>query len=196
MQHGDAERWWRDNHSLSHIVPPGTGVGPEDFNVCVVLRGLIGSGSVLDFGCGVGRLARCFAADRYIGVDVNTHALDYCRKHVPTHTFMRVDAGPLPRAHCVLAYTVLLHIPDAELPSVVERLSVAAPRVLVVEILGRQWRGKPGSTPATFNRELSDYASTFDAVGMPLHRAEHYPYKRYGGVSITAMDFQRASATT
>lgn len=185
----DALAWWRNNESLAHIVPPGTGNGPEGFDICEALHEFVSPHeTVLDFGCGVGRLTRCFAPDRYVGVDVNLSALLRAEEHHPEHHYEYVQ-DELPRADVALAYTVLLHVPDDALDGVITRLARAVRRVLVVEILGRKWRRD--GVPATFNRTLDDYAAAFAGHGMHLLGHKGYPYLRYGGVNITAMDFER-----
>lgn len=189
MKFASALDWWRANKTLAHIVPPGTGDGPEGFLIPDMLLDFTPFGHVLDFGCGTGRLAVYFWPSSYTGVDINPAAIAHCVEAYPERRF--VLAGEvLPHADTALAYTVLLHVPDDELPSTLWRLSSAAPRVLVVEILGRKWRRE--GEPATFNRSRYDYEMAFrDHAGMDLVTALEYPYKRYGGVSITAMDFRR-----
>lgn len=178
--------FWRNNRSLAHITPPGARWA-EGFDPIAVLREEIPSGSVLDFGCGDGRLAEAFPQDRYTGVDVNPHAVAFCRSKWPARRFLLAE-GELPKADVALASVVLLHIPDANIVATGRRLLAAAPRVLVVEILGREWRGGRGH-PACFNRSLEDYEAIFS--GAKLERLVARPYRRYGGVSITFMDFRR-----
>lgn len=187
----DATQWWRDNAGLAHIVPPGTGNGPEAFSVRAALHEFVRPHeTVLDFGCGVGRNTRCFVPERYVGVDVNLSALLQCEAHHPQYRFELAE-DVLPRADVALAYTVLLHVPDDALDVTVARLAHAVRRVIVVEILGRKWRGKPGANPQTFNRELQEYVDTFADHGMDFGELRTWPYARYGGVNITAMEFRR-----
>jgi SAM-dependent methyltransferase len=186
---GTAARWWRENAALEHLTPPGTR-GAEGFDVHAALRDEIPSGTVLDFGCGDGRLAEAFGPERYLGVDINPHAIGYCQGKYRGWRF-ELAAAELPAADCALAYTVLLHVPDGELAATVRRLCAAAPRVLVAEILGRKWRG-PGE-PAVFNRDLDDYLLPFWRAGMALVAMRERPYARYGGVPITFMEFRRGS---
>lgn len=190
MQSVSAAQWWRDNRTLAHIVPPGTGSGPEGFSIADMILHFMPLGVVLDFGCGTGRLAQYFAPSMYIGVDINRVAIAHCVNAYPNRRFEIADEM-LPRADCAFAYTVLLHVPDEELSGTLLRLAAAVSRVLVVEILGRKWR-RDGE-PATFNRTQYDYEIAFREVGMQLTAAREYPYKRYGGVSITALDFRRTS---
>ena len=45
-------------------------------------------GRVLDFGCGVGRLARVIHPENYLGVDSDSASLDLARKWNPEHAFL------------------------------------------------------------------------------------------------------------
>ena len=180
-------QYWRDNTELAHITPPGARFA-EGFDVFAMLRMCIPDGQVLDFGCGDARLAPAFESWRYTGCDVNPAALDAAREDCPRHAF-KADSLVLPFVATVLAYTVLLHVPDDEIGEVVRRLALAARRVLVVEILGREWR-RDGDPPV-FNRYGEDYESLFDAAGMKLAASVDMPYERYGGVNITFLDFRR-----
>ena len=75
-----------------------------------------GTGTVVEFGCGDGRLAEFFDPQKYYGWDINPAAIDAARQGQPRHTF-----GYQPReADIALAYTVLLHVPDPQLPAVVD----------------------------------------------------------------------------
>src|SRR5204863_2500144 len=79
-----------------------------------------GRGRVLDFGCGVGRLARPFAArfDEYVGVDVAEGMVARARElhaDLANCTFAAAaDLAQLPDASFDLVYSnlVLQHLPD------------------------------------------------------------------------------------
>lgn len=156
----------------------------------LALAEAIPAGRVLDFGCGDGRLAEAFEPGRYCGVDINPHAIAACRRNYPGRRFELAETE-LPLADCALAYAVLLHVPDEELAAVIDRLARAVPRVVVVEILGRHWRGT--GLPMVFNRELHEYVAAFAVAEMALQRSIGRPYHRYGGATITFMDFRDGS---
>lgn len=185
-----ATAYWRTPKALGHITPPGDR-WPEGRGFPAWLAGLVGdAAAVIEFGCGVGRLADAFPAERYTGVDVSRHAIRRARKEAWGHRFLVVEDGdPLPRADVLFAHTVLLHVPDDALPGVVARLATAAPRVLVSEIMGRQWR-RPGDPPV-FNRAAEEYERAFEASGMLLAATHRRPYHRYGGVDLTVLEFTR-----
>lgn len=178
------DAYWRQNKELAAITPEGVRF-PEGFDVIETLREMFAGQSVVEFGCGDGRLTAAFDRETYVGVDINPHAILAARRNNPGYTF-HLDAFPRKRA--ALAYTVLLHIPDDAIASVVERLSDCC-RVVVVEIMGRKWR-RPG-LPPVFNREPGEYETMFEHCGMRLGTKFDEPYKRYGGVNITFMSFER-----
>ena len=51
-------------------------------------RPWLGSGPLLDFGCGVGELARHVSPDRYLGVDRDAESLAEARRRHPRHRFL------------------------------------------------------------------------------------------------------------
>lgn len=180
--------YWAQEGALHHITPPGDR-WPEggDFPAWC---GANLRGRVLEFGCGDGRLASGFGPERYIGVDISSHAVARARLHNPDHTFFQVpEDHPLPYADLVLAHTVLLHVPDEDLPGVAATLTAAAPTVLVSEIMGHQWRR--GGDPPVYNRAPEDYEHVFGLFGMKLTQRWEHPYNRYGGVSLTMLQFRR-----
>ncbi|MGP1675907.1 MAG: class I SAM-dependent methyltransferase [Burkholderiales bacterium] len=183
-----ATEFWKNDDGLDYITPKNAR-WCEGFKVHEVLREMTAGESVLDFGCGDGRMTEAFDPDSYVGVDINPHAIRHCRNKFPAYRF-KPSTVDLPSADVALCYTVLLHVPDDEIDRTVERLSAAAKRVLAAEILGRKYR-RPGPLPL-FQRELDDYVTIFAATGMVLHAVTRKPYLRYGGVEISFMDFRRA----
>jgi SAM-dependent methyltransferase len=179
-----AVQFWCENAELKHLTPPGGGA--EGFDVHEVLRGLIPSGTVLSFGCGDGRLAPAFSPERYHGVDINPHAIAQCWR-TSGYGFSLCGDGDLPQADTVLCYTVLLHIDDETIAQTVQRITKAAPRTIVAEILGRRWR-KPGE-PQVFNRELEEYDRLFAVCGRKRVSMKHWPYLRYNGTFISFMEY-------
>lgn len=157
--------YWRSNSDLAHITPPGE-EWPE--------RGLEGilpvicTGRVFEFGCGYGRLASLFSPNRYVGMDINPAALVSAWDRNPQHSFT-TSWTP---AHTVLAYTVLLHIPDDEIKEVVGRMQEYS-RIVIGEVMGRRWR-RPGNPPV-FNRSAGEYA---EMIGRP-YTTQLVEYPRY-----------------
>ncbi|OYT92371.1 MAG: hypothetical protein CFE43_08895 [Burkholderiales bacterium PBB3] len=80
------------------------------------------AGTVLDFGCGPGRLTRHLLREpglRVVGVDVDPACVDWCREHLGAARFM---AGPLhppltletASVDCVLAIAVMQHLREED----------------------------------------------------------------------------------
>lgn len=51
----------------------------------------LSDGRVLDFGCGVGKLAEWIEAERYLGVDPHQESLAMARAHHPDHEFLDLE---------------------------------------------------------------------------------------------------------
>lgn len=145
--------YWRGNSSLLHITPPGERYPERSLKDLP----LVCSGSVFEFGCGDGRLSGFFSPDRYAGADINPHAVNAARLNNPQHSFQVFESW-LP-ADTVLAFTVLLHIPDNEIQSILDNMKQYS-RIVIGEIMDRKWRR--GGNPPVFNRALSEYA---DMIG-------------------------------
>ena len=85
-------------------------------------RGLQEFPTILDWGCGCGRVARHVLPDRpsgsrLIGVDIDEEALQWCREHLPDGEFRRVPSLPpsgLPpqSLDLVYAYSVVTHLDE------------------------------------------------------------------------------------
>ncbi len=173
--------YWRSGAGLANIAPPGK---PEGDDFPAFLTGLVGSQTILEFGCGPGRIAKLFDPARYVGVDICAKAIEMARDRLPHHRFMLLEEGDyLPEAGVTLLHTVLLHVPDEALRPLIERLR--SPRVIVSEILGRQWRR--GGNPGVFNREADDYVTAF--APRRLHARHDRPYPHYRDTNLTALEF-------
>lgn len=172
--------WQREG--LKYITPAGKD-NPEGWDVWSFLRELA-VGSVLEIGCGTGRLCRAFDPGQYVGVDINEDALDIARSRNAGYTFEQY-AGQ--SADTALLYTVLLHVSDEDLPALIE--DIHADRVIVAEVMGRKWR-RPGNPPV-FNREAKEYINAFEAAGFEYAAMHVKPYAHYPGAVITFLVFER-----
>ena len=166
--------FWKEQNGLNHITPGGKWI-PEGYWLPEYLDGLK-SGSVLEFGCGPGRLAGQFEPSGYVGVDISANAITHARERNPAHDFRVTDEterlGPV---DTILCHTVLLHVPDEALDGVLSRFD--AKRVLVNEMLGREWRR--AGTPPVFNRRLDEYVAAFAKAGFRLGSHTERLYEHY-----------------
>ncbi len=168
--------FWHDQ-ALEHVIPKGFGEFPEGFDVHSLLRDLsqeIGYKSVVDFGCGYGRLCESFDPDKYLGVDVSPAVIEEAKKKFGQYQF-----SVLPRevmgAELYLAYTVFLHLSDNELHKTLQHFRCKW--LIVSEILGKEWRRE--GLPPVFNRDLSDYIQILRSHDFVLHKHVKRGYKRY-----------------
>jgi len=178
--------YWKSNKYLYHITPPGD-EWPEGFDVHHVLRKKI-PGEVLDYGCGKGRMVEAFDPKDYIGVDINPSAVEFCRHTYPEYDFYVLS--DLPKVETILAYTVLLHVPDDEIEALISEFAESADRVIIAEILGREWRRE--GDPPVFNRDLVEYTAMFMQNGMYRKHLDEFPYRRYGDVYISVIEYAHA----
>lgn len=129
-------------------------------------------GMVCEVGCGVGRVSALFDPDLYIGADISAEAVGRASAAHPRHSFVEVPWDSLlPAADTYLFYTVLLHIPDAELSAQLGRMAQPA-RVVVYESMSRALRANPLSDGFAFQRDPEEYIHAFRSVGMTLKHLE------------------------
>lgn len=185
MPDASAAEYWRSGAGLAHITPAGKAC-PEGEEFGPFLASLVGEEqSVLEVGCGPGRLAGLFDPTLYYGVDICPEAIRQAKAAVPFHLFRPIDdEAPFPRLGVTLFHTVLLHVPDDALAAMIDRLT--SPRVLVSEILGRHWR-RPGDPPV-FNREEEDYISAF-SPRYRMRRRWDCIYPHYRDTKLSILEF-------
>jgi SAM-dependent methyltransferase len=158
--------YWRANADLQHITPPG-----ERFPEVGLFEALGRAchGSVFEFGCGDGRLSPVFDPHKYVGFDINPAALDAARRANPAYRY----TDEWEPAETFLAHTVLLHVDDTAIVDVIVRARTDYRRIVIGEIMGRQWRR--GGDPPVFNRDVVDYARMVER----LPEIIEVPYPRY-----------------
>lgn len=171
--------WSREG--TRHIIPPGT-VCPEGFDPGKLIADtVVLDRTVVEVGCGVGRLASSFSPDAYVGVDINPGAIDIARRRNPEHSFNTIlPTAFYPFGDVVLFYTVALHIDDETIHSTLERAAIAAGTtgdVVIAEIMDRKWRR--AGNPPVFNRDQTDYAEIMESHGFSLRLAITKPYAHY-----------------
>ncbi len=170
------EFWEKDN--LRNIKPT-TKEFPEGFDPRSVLQ-LMTAGiaftSVIDFGCGYGRLCEAWPVDKYIGVDISDVAIKEAKKRNPKYTFTSYQKPP---ADLYVAYTVFLHLSDEQLRE--ELKGIQSEYFLIAEILGSEWANNGRGNPPTYNRD--DY-SIMKEFGYKLVKEIKKPYVRYVGSRI------------
>lgn len=173
------EFWEKDK--LKNIKPTDKEF-PEGFDPRLVLRKMLRSidyDLIVDLGCGYGRLCEAFSQEKYVGVDISSVALQAAENRNPDYTFVTYDEKP--KADVYLAYTVFLHLSDAQLRQ--ELASIKAEYFIVAEILGSEWGNGGKGDPPTYNRD--DY-SIMEEFGYSLIEEIKLPYKRYVGTKMAS----------
>jgi len=75
----------------------------------------IKAGEVLDYGCGIGLLAKFIPAERYIGLDIDNPSLERARQEFPTHRFLHLSEFlPDKKYDTLISLAVIQYIPDPE----------------------------------------------------------------------------------
>ena len=186
----DCARLWAGGYDgIGVEPPPDPGEYPDGPEILGALPAYFRSGSVLEFGCGYGRLAHLFDAGSYRGVDFSITAIDRARRRLPGYDFRTCGLGePLPAADGVFAYAVLHHIPAAGLPALALRLRAAAPRFVLVERMGDI--PDTGRKFPAWHRTSAEYIDLFRGVGFRAFDVREFPYKAPRGQTITAIDFR------
>lgn len=139
--------------------------------------------SVTDLGCGYGRLCEAFDPATYVGMDLNPNAVvKACQLH-PDYVFFGAIEDPqaLPGGDMLLAYTVFLHMPDNVLAPWLDVIKARYERVLICEILGRDWRKLAGAVPV-FNRDFRDYERML--APFQVASRQRFTYARYAGWNL------------
>ena len=173
----DTTEFWKKEAHL-HIMPNTGQEFPEGWDVRLYLEELCYGKSITEIGCGIGRLSAAFQPEHYVGIDISPGVLEIAK-----------SKNEHPDAEVRLLYTVLLHIDDDCIDGLVENLCKNTERVIVAEIMGRQWR-RPGNPPV-FNREADEYISIFEKCGFELAINTEKVYERYANTNITFLHFKK-----
>lgn len=164
---------------MAHAVIQPVGQHAEGYDVINAIKTLvdkIGYDSVLDFGCGNGRLSIAFDPQRYIGVDINGRAIDAARRENPSYAYLGEISNL--SADLVFCYTSLLHLDDDEILEWVSRLDCN--KLIIAEMMGRDWRRN--GLPPVYNREPGEYVEMIEALTpLRLVRQMKLPHEHYAG---------------
>jgi len=168
-----------ENAGLDYIIPNTGTEFPEGFNLIEVLRQFISPQmSVVEVGCGYGRLCPAFAPDKYQGFDINPAAIAHGQNQFPSYNLNLIKPwGPLPKSDVKLAYCTAFHIPDNELARFLSLISSSSDTVLIAELMDRRWRRE--GNPPIFNREPEEYVTGMLAENFYLTNILKLPYQRY-----------------
>lgn len=152
------------------LAGPGA-VSPEHIRIEQLLTDLLPSlnpiHSVLDVGCGRGRLAALLKdvlpAAKYTGVDIGeaqTQATQAVRPDGAVYTVPIQDFDTKHTFDLILCSEVLMHIPPYEMPEVADRLIRMATKAIVLI----EWTQPIGDVPAAEWNWIHDYRSLFPNI--------------------------------
>ena len=182
----DLVEFWRLDR-LRNIIPPSPqfSAGFDEVGFLKQLFYLLGADSVVEIGCGYGRLAPAFPAEKYLGIDINAEAVETARQKYPSYEFKMVDFDTVyPQADLYVAYTVLLHIDDENVRRMACRLTDACRRLLIVEVLEPRFRNLPSAVP-NFVRSRAQYETIFSRFKLACEIRK--PYAHYPGTDISCL---------
>lgn len=190
---------WQGDDGVRNVMPGAGARGrfPEKpgFDPIEVLREMIQL-PVVEVGCAYGRLTPAFPADQYTGLDINKAAIDLARAECPDYEFHHIDNYDYPPSKSKFIYTVAMHIPDEEYPTLIEAMcSSTGEQIVVAEIMNERLR-KPltirdgvGRSHATFGREQITHENEFLKHGWSLVTYKQFPYPGKG--TFTFADFRK-----
>jgi 2-polyprenyl-3-methyl-5-hydroxy-6-metoxy-1,4-benzoquinol methylase len=174
--YGDEKELWRNN-GIRDVTPSDLDL-PEGWDVRTYLSDIVGENSVIDIGCGYGRLSKEFK--NYTGVDINRDKILKARSDYPDKKFKLIDdVDELSETYdWGLLYTVLIHISDENIKRFVSQCVNHVDNIIVAEIMSRKFRSVSGKVPA-FNRAVEEYVSIFEECGLQVNSITTKPYKKY-----------------
>lgn len=130
------------------------------------------AGRVLDYGCGVGELARSVAPERYLGVDVDPASVASAAARFPRHRFATVDPGGAwldslenARFDTLVLLAVLEHVPEPAslLRRLARHLDPDGRILITAPAPSLEWAHRLGARAGLFSREASEeHASAID----------------------------------
>lgn len=183
----EALEFWRSGRGLQDITPRGV-PWPEGPEFKIKLPDMLFAQDVVEFGCGIGRLAPLFSKRRYLGVDICPQAIEIARRQNHGYEFLPIAPGQkITGGHAIFAHSVMMHVPDEELVATIGQFTQK--RVLVSEVLGKNWRR--GGNPPVFNRDIGDYQDAFGANGYQMMFVRFVPSEHYPGTDLAILEFHR-----
>jgi SAM-dependent methyltransferase len=165
-----AIKQWSGQWGVRNVYPKRHGKWPDSDSI-EKLKSLC-RGFVCEIGCGTGRCSEAFTSDRYIGIDINESAVKVARQTYPEHRFEAIAwDDDYPVADTYLFYTVLLHVPDEEIISVLRKTNNhnRDSRLVIFETMSRCYRNEE---KGNYQRDLSQYEDVMTNSGRTVISAE------------------------
>lgn len=151
MTREDVIAKWSGETALKHL--HGSGETPSGC-MAKFVQHFTHNRALCDVGCGIGRVAPLFDPGWYIGIDLNGVAIAKAKEEQSEYPFEEFQWGdPYPQAGVYLFWTVLLHVPDNELSSVLSKACVHGDTIIIVETMDAHFR----RIGPDFQRNEDDY---------------------------------------
>lgn len=100
--------------------------------------------TVVDYGCGVGKLSHLFDQKKYTGVDISSEMVDLARKNNPEYTYEVL--GKVPKATMFFSANVLQHNEDSFVKEL--KLKDKFKHIFIYELFGSE-KGREYLRPRT-----------------------------------------------
>lgn len=150
---------------------------PEGFDLLTVVKEIsdqLGYNSIIDLGCGEGRLAPSFDPKKYIGVDIDHRAIQEAQKKFSNYQFTTVEKAPQ-YADLYLAYALFGYMSSEALDQILS--NIRCKWLIVGEILGKEWH--LNTIPPLYSRDLSEYIKALRRHDFILQKHEKRVHKQY-----------------
>jgi len=200
--------YWRNNR-LQNIKPSSLRYGefPEGWDARDIIKRIVTPfihQSIVEIGCGYGRLCQAFSPDAYLGLDINEEAIEKAQNSNPTYRFQVIDyVGSYPPADVYLAYTVFLHIEDLALAGILKKMAEVTSTIIVAEILTPKkpflssWWGRRATSPRQgkdpwFPRTRENYEALLRSQNFLLDEEIRRSYFYYPHTEISFLIFRKA----
>lgn len=172
-------KFWTGKNAKNHIIAPNSKTDfPEGEEIFSLLQSIVGKDSIIDMGCGRGRLTSAFSRGGYTGLDINLDLLRLAKKANPEYKFLKYKIGTHPgNAKWLMLYTVALHIDDMDIEPYLRLVTSGCDKIIIAEVTGKKFRkpNKPGKPPV-FNRDNEDYIYLMNGLDFSLNMIFETPY--------------------
>ena len=162
MEMSQAKEFWLHERSHAHV-NPNPDIGIQDIVD-------LSMGSVLDFGCGFGKLTPYFAD--YLGVDINQDRVEACQEKFMEKRFDLIESHRdlrLFRCQTLIANNVLHHVDDNEILPMLDSFRICARYVVQGNHVTENGKFPRSGQVTSHNRTFLQYEELFNEAGFHLN---------------------------
>lgn len=182
--------FWK-KESKNNIKPNNGKEFPEGWDIRDFLKNY-DDDSVIEVGCGYGRLCGAFSTESYKGIDLSQQVIEIAKQINPTYNFDVIEwEQDYPKSTVKLVYTVLLHMNDVMVEKVVKNLCNTSKTIVLGEIMDRKWRNEK-RYPLCYNRNPEEYKNIFEQNNFNLVETVEREYIRYENTNVTFQVYKNA----